>query len=69
MCALHGPGNHTTDECVTIQKLAEAKKTGYNQPNSGGNKQARYGNKTWVRDSGTNNKSTSKKPATISRRK
>ena len=64
MCALHGPGNHTTDECVTIQKLAEAKKTGYNQPNGGGNKQARYGNKTWVRDSGTNNKSTSKKPAT-----
>ena len=53
-CALHGPGAHTTNECTTIHKLAESKRAANNQPTS--NKQARFGNKKWVRDTGSHDK-------------
>ena len=57
-----------TNECTTIQKLAESKRAANanNQPYNS-NKQARFGNKKWVRDTGSHDKSASSK-ATINQK-
>jgi len=51
-CMIHGEGNHTSEECYTLQKEAKKLKTSY-----GGKSEGKYtdkakagsGNKTWTR--------------------
>ena len=61
-CMLHGNGNHSTDECKTLQRQV-GKMSGQSGGSSNSNSNGNYKNKTWSRSAAEAKKKTGKEIA------